>query len=86
MPGQKLFGILRCHTAHACRGHGLAVNMVGQIACSKNTRDRSAGAARLNLNIAAIVQGQLILDQFRCRRVTNGHKEAVARHIFNFIR
>jgi len=37
--GQELLSLKCRHAAHACAGDGLAVNVVGQIACRKNPRD-----------------------------------------------
>ena len=77
---QKPLGIQRGHAAHARAGHGLTIDVIGQIARRKYPRNRGAGAARLHLHIAAIVQFQLILDQFRGGCMADGHEKPLAGH------
>ena len=63
MPRQPAFCIQGRHAAHASAGDGLPIDMVGQIACRKYAWNGRAGAARFDVHIAAVVQGQLIFYQ-----------------------
>jgi hypothetical protein len=56
-------------------GHGLTIDVVGQVARREDAGDRGPGAARLDLHIAAVMQLQLVLDQFGRRRMADGDED-----------
>ena len=37
--GQEFLGFQRCHATHARRSDGLTIDMIGQVARGKHTRD-----------------------------------------------
>src|SRR6202521_683012 len=78
MGGEKAFRLERRHAALSGRGHGLTVDVVGDVAGRKYACHRG-GRRRCGADVARRLQVQLTLDQLGRRRVADGDEHTVDR-------
>src|SRR3546814_20680909 len=66
-------------SAHASRGHRLAIDFIRNVARREHAGDGGQRGARGDLQIAVRVERQLALEQFGRRTVADGDEPAVGR-------
>src|SRR3546814_11700250 len=66
-------------SAHASRGHRLAIDFIRNVARREHAGDGGQRGARRDLQIAVRVERQLALEQFGRRTVADGDEAAVGR-------
>src|SRR3712207_4755234 len=67
--GQVSFRLERSHATHTCRGHGLSINIVGDVARGEDAGDVGRGRIRLGEQVAAGLHVELPREQLGRRLV-----------------
>src|SRR4030081_1778233 len=75
--GEMLLGVERGHAAESCRGHRLAINVVGNVAGGIDPGHARGGGAGRGDDVARWLHVDLALEQIALWGVANGDEDAV---------